>query len=118
MGVTSVEEAQMRWLRGMLEACVLGVLRAAPAYGYEITCRFEAAGLPRPKGGTLYPMLSRLEGDGLIEPTWAEGDKGPSRKYYALTGRGQTAAITAAATWPRFVASVSALIGQPEGHAT
>jgi PadR family transcriptional regulator PadR len=102
----------------MLEACVLGVLRAAPAYGYEITCRFEAAGLPRPKGGTLYPMLSRLEGDGLIEATWAEGDKGPSRKYYALTGRGQTAAITAAATWPRFVASVSALIGQPEGHAT
>ncbi len=102
----------------MLDACVLGVLRAAPAYGYEIAYRFEEAGLPRPKGGTLYPILSRLEGEGLVEPTWVEGEKGPSRKYFALTPAGQTTAETVEEAWCRFVVSVSALVGQPEGGAT
>ena len=44
-----------RWLRGLLETCVLSVLRSAPAYGYDIAASFEQAGFSRPKGGTLYP---------------------------------------------------------------
>ena len=115
--MVTAEDAQAKWLRGMLDGCVLGVLRAAPAYGYEIAYRFEEVGLPRPKGGTLYPMLSRLESDGLVEPTWAEGEKGPSRKYYALTPAGQNAAETVEAAWRGFIVSVSALVGQPEGSA-
>ena len=108
------DDIQNRWLRGLLEACVLVVLQPSPAYGYEIASRFEEAGLSRPKGGTLYPILSRLEKDGLVEPKWVEGDSGPSRKYYSLTTTGITTAQTIAPEWNLFVKRVSALINQPE----
>jgi PadR family transcriptional regulator PadR len=102
----------------MIESCVLGVLRTAPAYGYEIAYRFEEAGFTRPKGGTLYPILSRLEDDGLVRPSWAEGDKGPNRKYYELTADGRKSAESIAAAWPRFVTGVSMLVGQPDRSPT
>lgn len=92
---------------------MLVVLQPSPAYGYEIANRFEEAGLPRPKGGTLYPILSRLENDDLVEPKWLEGESGPSRKYYSLTAAGITTAETIAPEWDLFVERVSALINQP-----
>lgn len=105
---------QNRWLRGLLEACVLVVLQASPAYGYEIATRFEEAGLTRPKGGTLYPILSRLERDGLVEPKWVEGESGPSRKYYRLTSTGVASADAITPEWRLFVERVSQLLGQSE----
>ena len=105
---------QSRWLRGLLEACVLVVLQPSAAYGYEIATRFEEAGFSRPKGGTLYPILARLEKDDLIEPTWVEGESGPSRKYYNLTPTGVAAADAIAPEWELFAKRVSQLLGQPE----
>ena len=107
-------DIQSRLLRGLLEACVLAVLRPAPAYGYEIANRFEEAGLARPKGGTLYPILSRLENDELVEPTWVEGESGPSRKYYQLTARGMEAAQAVRPEWGDFVQRVSNLLENSE----
>lgn len=103
-------DMQSRWLRGLLEACVLAVLQRAPAYGYEIATRFEEAGLVRPKGGTLYPILARLESDALVEPTWEEGESGPSRKYYHLTVDGAAAARAVVPEWELFVSRVSRLL--------
>jgi PadR family transcriptional regulator PadR len=99
-----------KWLRGLLEACVLGILRSGPAYGYDIAGRIEHAGLARPQGGTLYPILARLESDGLVEPAWIEGQGGPSRKYYALTARGVAAADDIAVQWAAFSDGVSTLM--------
>lgn len=86
------DDVAARWLRGVLEACVVGILRGGPAYGYEIAGRIADAGFVRPKGGRLYPILGRLEANGLVEPSWLEGDGGPSRKYYRLTAAGEDAA--------------------------
>jgi PadR family transcriptional regulator, regulatory protein PadR len=108
--VTTTEDLAARWLKGLIEACVLGVLAAGPAYGYEIASQFEAAGLARPKGGSLYPILARLEANGLLKPSWTEGNGGPGRKYYHLTQTGVTAAQAAATEWERFVCQVSHLI--------
>lgn len=91
----------------------MAVLQTEPAYGYEIANRFEEAGLARPKGGTLYPILSRLEDDGLIDPNWVEGDSGPSRKYYGLTESGVAAVAALGAEWASFVDRVSTLFDQP-----
>ncbi|MCP3977437.1 MAG: PadR family transcriptional regulator [bacterium] len=109
-----VEKIQDRWLRGLLEACVLAVLQEAPAYGYEIATRFEDAGFSRPKGGTLYPILARLEKDDLVEPKWVEGESGPSRKYYSLTRSGVATADAIAPEWELFAKRVSQLVGQRE----
>lgn len=108
------DDIQGRWLRGLLEACVLVVLQPSPAYGYEIATRFEDAGFSRPKGGTLYPILARLEKDDLVEPKWVEGESGPSRKYYSLTPTGIATANAIAPEWELFAKRVSQLLGQPE----
>lgn len=108
------DDIQDRWLRGLMEACALAVLRQEPAYGYEIANRFEEAGLARPKGGTLYPILSRLEDAGLIDPTWVEGDSGPSRKYYGLTRSGAVEVASLRTEWASFVERVSTLLDQSE----
>lgn len=116
--MTEFADIQNRWLRGLLEACVLVVLQASPAYGYEIASRFEESGLSRPKGGTLYPILARLEKDGLVEPQWVEGASGPSRKYYSLTAAGTTTAQTIGPEWRLFVDRVSSLLNQPDRSTT
>ena len=103
----------------MLESCVLAVLSAGPAYGYEIGRRFEAAGFARPKGGTLYPILARLERDGLVDPVWTEGEGGPGRKYYVLTPDGQEAADAVRSTWDSHARRIAQLlVGPPEEVAT
>ncbi len=89
---------------------MLGILRSGSAYGYDIAGRIAEAGFARPKGGTLYPILARLESDGLVEPSWIEGDGGPSRKYYGLTASGVAAADHIAMQWDVFAHGVSALI--------
>lgn len=106
----AVNNLHGRWLRGLLESCVLSVLRSGPAYGYDIATRFEQAGFSRPKGGTLYPILARLENEGLVRPSWVDGEGGPSRKYYELTPDGAAAAKKIEPEWQTFAEQVSALL--------
>lgn len=95
---------------------MLGILRSGPAYGYDIAGKIAEVGFSRPKGGTLYPILGRLESEGLVEPTWVEGDAGPTRKYYGLTASGVAAADEIADHWGEFAKGVSTLIHhQPRG---
>ncbi|MFP4512749.1 MAG: PadR family transcriptional regulator [Acidimicrobiales bacterium] len=110
---TDSDDLPARWLKGLIEACVLSILRTGPAYGYEIARRFEVLGLPKPKGGTLYPILARHERDGLVEPTWVEGDGGPGRKYYLLTPAGQRHVEMITHEWQRFGPRVSELLSVP-----
>jgi PadR family transcriptional regulator, regulatory protein PadR len=104
------DDLAARWLKGLMEACVLAVLRSGPAYGYEIARRFELIGLPKPKGGTLYPILARHERDQLVEATWVEGEGGPGRKYYVLTPAGQRHVEAIIHEWERFAPRVSGLL--------
>lgn len=77
-----------QWLKGVLELCVLSVVGEGETYGYAIAQRLGRVGFGEIKGGTLYPILMRLETDGLIESRWGEGTKGPGRKFYRLTDTG------------------------------
>ena len=98
------------WLRGVLELCVLGVLADGPTYGYAIAQRLAVAGLGVVRGGTLYPLLSRLEGDDLVEATWRAGDAGPGRKFFELTLAGRTELIRRQVLWSEFVTRTRLLL--------
>jgi PadR family transcriptional regulator PadR len=103
------------WLRGTLDLCILGVLAEDPSYGYAITQRLQAAGLGVIKGGTLYPLLARLQTAALVTPIWQAGDGGPSRKYLELTEAGRTELARRREQWRQFSATVNNLTGTTEG---
>src|SRR6478735_1741312 len=73
------------WMRGALAVCVLHVIADGPTYGYAIASALSDAGLGTVKGGTLYPLLGRLEEAGLVSVEWRAGESGPGRKFYAIT---------------------------------
>ncbi len=97
------------WLRGALEGCVLAVLAEGPTYGYAITARLEALGLGTVKGGTLYPLLARLEQAGHVSVEWRAGEGGPGRKYFELTETGRLARANQAEHWRAFSALTTAI---------
>ncbi|MBX6748876.1 MAG: PadR family transcriptional regulator [Micromonosporaceae bacterium] len=102
------------WLRGVLELCVLGVLADGPTYGYAIAGRLAEAGLGTVKGGTLYPLLARLEGEGLVSSSWHAGEGGPGRKYFVLTAAGRRELRARARLWERFVAGTWRVVPRSE----
>ena len=83
----NIDNAKSQMRKGMLEYCVLLLLRQRPAYASEIIHRLKDADLLVVEG-TLYPLLSRLKNDGLLSYEWQESTQGPPRKYYALTPEG------------------------------
>ena len=101
------------WLRGFLPAAVLAVIAHGRTYGYAITQALEAAGLGHIKGGALYPVLTTLEKDGLVEVTWVAGDGGPGRKMLTLTSAGRRQLETYSRQWVQFTGAVGTLLLAP-----
>jgi PadR family transcriptional regulator, regulatory protein PadR len=99
-----------QWLRGLLPLLVLAVLDRGERYGSELTSELEAAGVGAIKGGTLYPMLARLERDGWVAIRWAEPTSGPARKYYRLTPEGRDQFRAGATTWLAFAEHATTLL--------
>jgi PadR family transcriptional regulator, regulatory protein PadR len=99
-----------QWMRGALELCVLALVSEDATYGYAVAQRLEAAGFGRVKGGTLYPILLRLEEDGLVVSEWREGHGGPGRKFFSITDRGREQLRRRLADWRAFAATTEALL--------
>jgi PadR family transcriptional regulator PadR len=76
-------------LRGTLDLCLLAVMEEGPAYGYEMTKRLRARGLTIVGEGSIYPLLGRLEREGLVETYRAASNGGPPRKYYQPSEEGK-----------------------------
>jgi len=79
-------KAQMR--KGVLEYCILSVLKDEDAYVAEILDSLKDAKLLVVEG-TIYPLLTRLKNAGLLNYRWEESTSGPPRKYYGLTETGK-----------------------------
>ncbi|MBO3084600.1 PadR family transcriptional regulator [Cellulomonas fengjieae] len=109
------------WLRGVLDVCVLAVLAEGPTYGYAITARLDELGLGAVKGGTLYPLLARLEQADLVTTQWRPGVGGPGRKYFALTATGRAELARRGSAWRDFAELTAAIVDPepvPETHPT
>lgn len=95
------------WMRAALGLSVLKTLDAGPTYGYAIATALEGAGLGSVKGGTLYPLLARLETAGHVTTQWQKGDGGPGRKYFSLTDSGRAELVSQVQRWQEFNAHVT-----------
>ena len=76
-------------LKGTLEGCILAVIGEQETYGYEISQQLERYGFGKIAEGTIYPLLLRLEKNGLAEAVYRQSEVGPRRKYYRLTAVGE-----------------------------
>ena len=86
--MVDVTNAKSQMRKGMLEYCILLLLKRGPAYASDIIQKLKAADLLVVEG-TLYPLLTRLKKDGLLAYEWQESTQGPPRKYYRLTEEGE-----------------------------
>lgn len=101
------------WTRAALELCALrAVGEAGTTHGYQVARRMQDAGLGDIKGGTLYPVLSRLEEQGLTRTWWVEGSGGPGRKLIAMTSEGESELAVRTAQWRNWTGRVARLLGE------
>jgi PadR family transcriptional regulator, regulatory protein PadR len=97
-------KAQMR--KGVLELCILAIIeREAKVYASDIISRLKESELIVVEG-TLYPLLTRLKNDGLLQYTWEESRSGPPRKYFTLTDDGKEFLDDLKMGWNELVAAV------------
>lgn len=96
-------KAQMR--KGVLEFCILSLLSLKEAYASEIIDRLKSSRLLVVEG-TVYPLLTRLKNDGLLNYRWEESTSGPPRKYYEVTAEGRLFLEELKTTWNELVAAV------------
>lgn len=78
-------------LKGILEGCILSIIKQEPTYGYELSVKLQAFGLSEISEGSIYPILLRLQKEGLIIGEMKKSASGPRRKYYQLTVEGHQA---------------------------
>jgi PadR family transcriptional regulator, regulatory protein PadR len=99
-------------VRGSLDLMILAVLMDGPAYGYSIQKRLRAASgnLVRLQAGTLYPLLHRLEDNGLIASRW-DATTGRDRKWYAMTKKGKRRLQHRAAVWHQYMECIHRVLG-------
>jgi len=102
------ETIDIQLKKGVLGLCVLAVLARNESYAYEIASHLsDAIGMGE---GTIYPLMRRMQTDGLVATYLVESPAGPSRKYYKLTDAGRAALEAQAAEWRGFANSVEKLL--------
>jgi len=89
-------KAQMR--KGVLEFCILSILKDGEAYTNDILDTLKDAKMLVVEG-TIYPLLTRLKNAGLLNYRWEESTGGPPRKYYELTETGKLFLNELNTTW-------------------
>ena len=96
-------------LKGILDGCVLSVIEKEPVYGYELSKKLQEVGLGDVSEGTIYPILLRLQKNGLIYGQMQPSESGPNRKYYYLTEQGKESLDTIISEWKQIVNPVHLL---------
>ena len=112
MGENAFENLRMELRRGSLILAVLGALQREQ-YGYTLRKTLEECGLPVDEG-TLYPLLRRLETQGLLESQWREEDK-RNKRFYRLTAAGTEIFTRLVAEWQGIGAAITELNKPPTG---
>ena len=101
-----------QYKKGVLELCVLALLKKQDQYGYEISDRLSRE--IAIADGTVYPILRKLKSDGLLTTYLQAESGGPPRKYYSLTSLGREAYEKERAEYLQFAQSVRMLLEEME----
>ena len=91
------EAIQVQLKKGVLELCVLALLSRGNSYAYEIASKLSHA--VDMGEGTIYPLMRRMQNDGLVATRIVESSSGPPRKYYRLTPKGAARLEDLSAYW-------------------
>jgi len=97
--------------KGLLEVAVLSVVSAHEVYAADILERLSQTEF-RTGEGTLYPLLSRMKREGMLDYSWMESPSGPPRKYYKLTSDGRDRLKDAQA----YIATLTTTLKELGGH--
>jgi len=98
-------------LHGVLEMCLLSIIEEEASYGYEMVSKLRERGLDLASEGSIYPLLSRLQKQGLIEGYLVQSSEGPARKYYRMSDEGRETLEQWQLVWRDFSRSVDAVLG-------
>ncbi|MFS8615565.1 MAG: PadR family transcriptional regulator [Solitalea sp.] len=101
-----VENTQIQMRKGILEYCILSIISRGEIYASDIIGELRDARLLVVEG-TLYPLLTRLKNNGLLNYNWVESASGPPRKYYSLSPTGSEVLKKLDATWEELTYAVS-----------
>jgi len=99
-------------LKGHLDGLILATLAAGPAHGYAVIEQLKrrSGGAFELAEGTVYPVLHRLEAEGLLASSWSEA-AGRKRRVYRLTRRGRSALEGRRREWRAFSGAAEAVLG-------
>ena len=107
----NIENTQSQMRKGILEFCILSIIRRGEAYPSDIVEEMHRANLQILEG-TLYPLLTRLKNADMLAYRWVESNSGPPRKYFSLTPKGQEFYQVLESTWNELASAVNALTTQ------
>ena len=102
----NIENTQSQMRKGVLEFCILSVIRRGEAYPSDIIEEMKNSNLNILEG-TLYPLLTRLKNAELLTYRWVESNSGPPRKYFSLTDKGAAFYRELEATWNEMAHAVA-----------
>jgi PadR family transcriptional regulator, regulatory protein PadR len=109
----NIENTQSQMRKGILEFCILSIIRRGEAYPSDIVEEMKAANLNILEG-TLYPLLTRLKNADMLTYRWVESQSGPPRKYFSLTEKGERFYGELESTWLELSNGVNALTNKTD----
>lgn len=104
----NIENTASQMRKGVLEFCILSVIRKKEAYPGDIIEAMKSADLNILEG-TLYPLLTRLKNAGMLSYRWVESTGGPPRKYFSLTEKGEEFYKGLEDTWKELASAVETI---------
>jgi PadR family transcriptional regulator PadR len=108
----NIENTQSQMKKGVLEFCILSIIRRGEAYPSDIIEEMKKSGLTLLEG-TLYPLLTRLKNAEFLSYRWVESSGGPPRKYFSLTDKGEAFYQELHLTWNELTTAVQKIILEP-----
>lgn len=104
----NIENTQSQMRKGVLEFCILSVIKQGEVYPSDIIEKMKQAQLIILEG-TLYPLLTRLKNAELLTYRWVESSSGPPRKYFSMTEKGEAFYKELESTWQELAGAVQQL---------
>ncbi|MBO9727118.1 MAG: PadR family transcriptional regulator [Chitinophaga sp.] len=104
----NIDNTQSQMRKGVLEFCILSIIKQGEAYPSDIIEKMKEAKLDILEG-TLYPLLTRLKNAELLTYRWVESSSGPPRKYFSMTEKGETFYKELESTWNELANAVHQL---------
>jgi PadR family transcriptional regulator PadR len=98
MSTINTDNIQSQMKKGLLEFCILSIIKRGESYPSDIVMELKESGM-QVLEGTIYPLLTRLKNAGYLEYRWVESTTGPPRKYFTMSSSGKEFYKSLEATW-------------------